>query len=92
MSVAVRVEPPKTSASVVQSIAHRLGPDLAGLDVDDAAAADAEREHVGHPEVRADAGDFHLVGGFTGETVDEQADVGCRSADVDRPRTSRARS
>ena len=62
MSVAVSVSPPNTSACW-----DRRKPTLSGPDLDaavplahEAAAAEADRQHVGHPEVGAHPADHHL--------------------------------
>ena len=88
-SVVVSVSPPKTSARRGQLVADALRPDLGTVDV--RAAADPDREHVGHAEVRAHAADLDRDRRLARKAVLEHADVGGRAADVDHRAVGRAR-
>jgi hypothetical protein len=50
--------------------------------LDDAAAAERDRDEVRHPEVRTDPADFDGRAGLAREPVDEHADVGRRAAHI----------
>ena len=56
-----------------------------------AAAAQSEREQIGHSEERANAADLDDVVGLARKAVTEGADVGRRAADVDDERVAEPR-
>src|SRR5437867_3614496 len=58
---------------------------------DVAAAAQSEREQIGHSEERANAADLDDVVGLARKAVTEGADVGRRAADVDDERVAEPR-
>src|SRR5262249_48875012 len=53
---------------------------------DDAAATQCDGDQVGHPEVGPDATDLYSLGRLPREAVDQHADVGGRTADVNHQR------
>ena len=67
-----------------QAVAHALGADVDGTVAapDDAAAAERDRNEIGHAEVRADAADLGRSRRLAREAVGKHADVGGGPADI----------
>jgi hypothetical protein len=82
-SVAVSTSPPKTPGPPRQLEADAARADGAGRGIDDAAAAEADREDVGHAEIGAHAANFHGDGGLAWKTLLQRADIRGRTADID---------
>src|SRR5690606_27770529 len=73
--------------AIAETVSDTAGADRrGGSSANEAAAADAEREDVGKPEVRAHPADEGLTAALLGEAAADDADVGRRAADVDDDR------
>ena len=73
-------------------VADRIGtePRLVAVEAHERAAAERDRQHVGHPEVRAHAAGQVRGRGLAREAAHEEAEVAGRAADVDHDRVLHA--
>ena len=93
MSVVVSVCAAEHQRLGHQFVADRTRPDgqrPSGPSTHERAAAEAEREHVGHAEVGAHAADFDRHRRLARKALVQRADVGRRAADVDDDRLRHA--
>ena len=64
-------------------MAHGTRPDALPIRADEAAAAEADGQNIGHAEIGAHAADINHRIRLPGETATQHADIRSRSADID---------